>query len=77
MEAVTGLPDWISAVIQVGFPIVVCAWLLFRMEAKMEAWTKSMNELAKCVELLSLRVQFIAADNTPTVNNPTPNRYVP
>ena len=76
METVGGLPDWITAVLQLGFPIVVCSWLLLRIEAKLEAWTKAMVELTKVVELLALRVQFLASDTSPTVP-PTQNRYLP
>jgi len=76
MEPAAGLPDWVTAVLQLGFPIVVCAWLLLRIEVKLEAWTKAMVELTKVVELLALRVQFLASDTNTTVP-PTQNRYVP
>lgn len=38
-----------------GFPIVVCAYLLVRIEKKLAELSYNINELARAIDVLSLR----------------------
>ena len=40
------MDDFLKAVADVGFPIVVSAYLLIRIEGKMESLTASINQLS-------------------------------
>jgi hypothetical protein len=44
------LESFIQAVANVGFPIVVTAYLLVRIESKLEGLTASIAELARAVD---------------------------
>lgn len=39
--------DWLNAVGNVGFPIVITIYLLYRFEKKLDSLTKGINELTK------------------------------
>ncbi len=46
------MEDFLRLVANFGFPIVVSAYLLFRVEGKLEKLTEVINELARIVEAL-------------------------
>lgn len=39
----------LSQIANFGFPIVICVYLLVRIEGKLENLTESINELAKAI----------------------------
>ena len=39
--------DWLNAISNVGFPIGITIYLLYRFEKKLDTLTKSINELTK------------------------------
>ena len=43
------MEDFLKAIANYGFPIVITAYLLFRMEAKLERLAGAITELAKVV----------------------------
>lgn len=47
--------DIFGQVANLGFPIVISIYLLVRLEGKVESLTMSINELAKSIDLLSVK----------------------
>lgn len=43
------MEELLKAISNYGFPIVVCAYLLIRMETKMEQLAQSIRDLAKSI----------------------------
>ena len=43
------MEDFLKAIANFGFPIVITAYLLFRMEAKLEKLAAAITDLAKVV----------------------------
>lgn len=43
------MDEWLSAVANVGFPIVISMYLIVRIEAKLDALTIAINQLSKAV----------------------------
>ena len=43
------MEDFLKAIANYGFPIVITAYLLFRMEAKLEKLATAITDLAKVV----------------------------
>ncbi|MGD9676783.1 MAG: YvrJ family protein [Vulcanibacillus sp.] len=41
--------DWLNSVGNVGFPIVITIYLLYRFEKKLDTLTKGINELTKAL----------------------------
>lgn len=41
-------PDLISAIASAGFPVAVAAWLLIRLEARLESLTRAIEGLRRC-----------------------------
>jgi hypothetical protein len=57
IETPAGIPDWMRwtvwAIQQVGFPIAVAGWVLYRLNGKIGALTEALQDLR--VELASRR----------------------
>lgn len=53
------MTDWPQIITQIGFPIAVAGYLLFRMENKMEELSKSMTALAEAVALLKNEIAHL------------------
>lgn len=49
------MENMFSQVANLGFPIVISIYLLVRLEGKVENLTTSINELAKSIDLLSIK----------------------
>ncbi|MBU5676650.1 YvrJ family protein [Alkaliphilus sp. MSJ-5] len=47
--------DIFGQVANLGFPIVISIYLLIRLEGKVESLTISINELAKSIDLLTVK----------------------
>lgn len=47
--------DWMNAIGNIGFPIVITIYLLFRFEKKLETLSKGISELTKVVYQLISR----------------------
>lgn len=41
--------DWVGAISNVGFPIAITIYLLYRFEKKLDTLTKGINELTKAL----------------------------
>lgn len=49
------MEDILTQISNFGFPIVVSAYLLVRIEKKLSALSHNINELTKAIDVLSLR----------------------
>jgi hypothetical protein len=49
------MEETLKLIAQYGFPIVVAAYLLVRMEAKLDLLTKSIDNMSKVLEVISKR----------------------
>lgn len=46
------MEDFMQIISNVGFPIAISAYLLIRIEGKMETLSSSIGDLAKAIEIL-------------------------
>ena len=51
MEGCDGMEDFLKAVANIGFPIVVAAYLLIRIESKLDNLSNSINQLATIISV--------------------------
>jgi hypothetical protein len=56
------MEDFLKAIANYGFPIVITAYLLFRMEAKLERLAGAITDLAKVVATLKATTRPIDQD---------------
>jgi hypothetical protein len=54
--------DFLKAIANYGFPIVITAYLLFRMEAKLERLAGAITDLARVVATLQATTRPIEQD---------------
>jgi len=50
------MEELINTISNVGFPIAISAYLLIRIESKLEILSKSIGDLAKAIEILKSSV---------------------